>query len=185
MNGREAFRLFMLIVLMVIIQYTVGLDLRIAGAHPDLMLLMPIAAGVVGGPEIGAATGFAAGIATDLLLPTPFGLSALVYSLVGFSVGYVMDAGGSRREGFWWLTPLIALAASAVAVMLYAVLGAVLGQDEMVKVDLAAVVTVVAVINAVLSPVACRMVGWALDSPVGNRRRSRRRLMARRLDSVR
>ena len=112
MNGREAFRLFMLIVLMVIIQYTVGLDLRIAGAHPDLMLLMPIAAGVVGGPEIGAATGFAAGIATDLLLPTPFGLSALVYSLVGFSVGYVMDAGGSRREGFWWLTPLIALAAS-------------------------------------------------------------------------
>jgi len=185
MNGREVFRLFMLIVLVLIIQYTVGLDLRIAGAHPDLMLLLPIAAGVVGGPEIGAATGFAAGIATDLLLPTPFGLSALVYSMVGFAVGYVMDAGASRREGFWWLTPLIALAASGAAVMLYAVLGAVLGQEQMVKVDLAAVVTVVAVVNAVLSPLACRMMGWALDRPVGSRRRSRRRLMARRLDSVR
>lgn len=185
MTAREVGRLFMVVVLALVIQYTLGVDIRIAGAHPDLMLLLPIAAGLVGGPEIGAGVGFVAGIATDLLLPTPFGLSALVYCMVGFAVGYVMDAGGTRRDGFWWLTPLVALAASGVAVMLEAVLGAVLGQGDMVKVDLAAVVVVVAAFNAVLAPLAVRLVAWALDRPVSERKRARQRLMQRRIEPVR
>lgn len=185
MTSREALRLFLVVVLFLVVQYTVGLDLVIAGAHPDLMVLLPIAAGIVAGPELGAGVGFAAGLATDLFLPTPFGLSALVYCLVGFAVGYVMSAGSARREINRWLTPLVALAASAVAVLGEALLGAVLGQGQMVQVDLAAVVAVVAVVNAVLAPLTCRVVGWSLDRSAPGTRRSRPRLMARRLRSAR
>lgn len=185
LSGRELLRLFLIVVLVLVVQDTIALDLRIAGAHPELMLLLPIAAGIVGGPEFGAGMGFVAGMAIDLLLPTPFGLSALVYCLVGFGVGSVMTMGSDvRRETLWWLTPLVALAGTAIGVMLYAVLGAVLGQSQMAQVDLAAVVTVAAVVNAILSPVATRLVAWGLGRPLSVRRR-RGRLMDRSLGSVR
>jgi rod shape-determining protein MreD len=184
-TARELLRLFLVVVLVLVVQYTFALDVRIGGAHPDLMLLLPIAAGVVGGPEAGAGVGFVAGMATDLFLPTPFGLSALVYCIIGFAVGSVMAVStDTRRDGLWWLAPVVALAASAAGVMLYAVLGAVLGQPQMVQVNLATVVSVVAVVNAVLSPVAARLVAWGFDRPV-NRRRRRRRLMSRSLGAVR
>jgi rod shape-determining protein MreD len=184
MTARELLRLFLVVMLVLVIQFTVGLDLRIAGAHPDLMLLLPIAAGTIAGPEMGAGMGFVAGMAADLLLPTPFGLSALVYCVVGFAVGYVMDTGTTRGSSFWWLTPLVALAASSAGVMLYAMLGAVLGQSGFTKVDLPAVVSVVAIVNAVLAPLAYRLVAWGFDRPVTGRR-SRRRLMSRSLGGVR
>ena len=57
-----------------LVQSTVGLDITVAGAHPDIMLLLPVAAGMAAGPEEGAVVGFVAGMAADLLLPTPFGL---------------------------------------------------------------------------------------------------------------
>ena len=47
------------------------------GAHGDLLLLVPIAAGLTVGPERGAIAGFVAGLAVDLLVTTPFGLTAL------------------------------------------------------------------------------------------------------------
>jgi rod shape-determining protein MreD len=158
-TGRGVLRTVLVVLLVLLVQSTVGIDVRIAGVHPDLMLLLPIAAGMAAGPEEGAVMGFVAGMAADLLLPTPFGLSALVGCLIGFGVGY--GTGSITRE-IWWLPAVVALAASAVAVMLYAVLGAVLGQDQFLDVDLVAVVTVVAVCNAVLAGPAVRLVGWAL-----------------------
>lgn len=184
MSGRHVLRLFLVLVLVLIVQTTIALDLHIAGAHPDLMLLLPIAAGVVGGAELGAGLGFVAGFVADLFLPTPFGLSALTFTIVGFAVGYVVHSPSENRNAPALLVPLVALAASAAGVMLYAVLGAILGQPQMLKVDLAAVVTVVAVVNALLVVPATRLVGWAVDQPT-HRRRSRGRLMDRQLREVR
>ncbi len=168
MTGRQVFRGLVVVVLTLLVQTTLGLDLRIFGAHPDLMVLLPIAAGLAAGPEEGAAVGFAAGIAADLFLPTPFGLSALVYCVVGFGVGYSTRA---VDRTIWFLAPGVALAASAVAVMLYAVLGAVLGQESMLDTDLGAIVAVVAIVNAVLAPVAVRLMRWALGTAEGSRSR--------------
>ncbi len=159
MTGRSLLKLLLVVFVTLLIQSTIGVDVSIFGAHPDLMLLLPIAAGIAGDAEEGAVMGFVAGIAADLLLPTPFGLSALVGCLVGFAVG--ASTGAVTRE-VWWFPPLVALAASAVAVMLYAVIGAVLGQEQFLRVDLAAVVAVVAVVNAILAAPAVRLVGWAL-----------------------
>ncbi len=162
MSGRAVFRGLLVIAFALLVQMTVVLDVRVAGASPNVMFLLPIAAGVVAGPVEGAAVGFAAGIAADLLTPTPLGLSALVGTLVGFGVGAMS---GSLVREVRGLPTLVALGASAVAVMLYAVLGAVLGESQFLHVDLAAVVTVVAVANALLTGPTVRLMRWALTPP--------------------
>jgi rod shape-determining protein MreD len=161
----------MLVVLVgvLLVQSTIGLDLRIVGAHPELVWILPVAAGLVGGPEAGALVGFVAGLANDLLLPTPFGLSALVGCLLGFGVGRLV---ASMSDPGPWVAVVTAVAGSVGAVMLYAVLGAVLGQEQMLRVDLAAVVAVVAVTNAVLALPARRVIGWAIGAAPLRRGRS-------------
>ncbi len=166
MSLRGLLRTVLVVVLALLVQSTAVLDLRVAGAHPDLMILLPIAAGIVAGPGEGAIMGFVAGIAADFLLPTPFGLSALVGCLIGYGVGYVT---GSIAREVWWFPTLVALAASAVWVMLYAVLGAVLGQSQFLHVNLAAVLVVVAVCNGVLATPAVRLVAWCFDGYPGDR----------------
>jgi rod shape-determining protein MreD len=163
-TARGALRGVLVVVVTLVVQETLVLDLTVHGVHPDVMVLLPVATGIVAGPEEGAVMGFVAGIAADLLLPTPFGLSALVGCLVGFGVGAV--TGAITRE-VWWLPAVVALGASAIWVMLYAVLGAVLGQGQFVQVDLVAVVLVVAVVNAVLVAPAVRVMTWVLSSPSG------------------
>ena len=144
------------------VQQTLMLDLRVGGVHPDIMVLLPIVAGLVGGPARGASMGFGAGLVADLFLPTPFGLSALVGCLIGFAVG--RDHPGPGPHGRGGCPPLVALGASAVYEVIYAVLGSVLGQPQMLHVDLTRIVVVVSVVNAVLALPALRLVGWALPA---------------------
>jgi rod shape-determining protein MreD len=156
---REAARVTLVVALFVTVQETVMLDLRVGGIHPDIMILLPIVAGLVGGPGSGASMGFGAGLVADLFLPTPFGLSALVGCLIGFAVGVTTLA---LDRTAWWLAPTVALGGSAVYEVLYALLGSVLGQPQMLHVDLTQIVVVVSLVNAVLALPALRLVSWAL-----------------------
>jgi hypothetical protein len=52
--------------------------------------------------------------------------------------------------------------------MLYAVIGAVLGQEQFLRVNLAGIVAVVAIVNAILAAPAVRMVGWVLGPASGD-----------------
>lgn len=167
MTGRLVLRTLVVVAALLLVQFTVGLDLRVAGAHAELMWLLPVAAGLAAGPRVGAVVGFVAGIAVDLLLPTPFGLSALVGCLLGAGVGRVT---ATMDVDEWWVAPLVAAIGSAGAVLCYAVLGAVLGQGQMLRVDLGAVVGVVAVVNALVARPAGRLVGWALGATPRRRR---------------
>ena len=144
----DAARVTLVVLLFVIVQQTLMLDLRIGGVHPDIMVLLPIVAGIVGGPSRGATMGFGAGLVADLFLPTPFGLSALVGCLIGFAVGVATLA---LDRTALWLPPVAALGASALYEVIYAVLGSVLGQPQMLHVDLVRIVVVVSVTNAVLA----------------------------------
>jgi rod shape-determining protein MreD len=151
-------RLVLVVIAVLLVQLTVGLDVRIAGAHPDFMLCLPLVAGLIGGPRLGAVVGFSAGLAMDLFLPTPFGLNALVGCLAGFSAGRV--SGYEAEHGTWIMTPVVALVWSAAATMLYAVLGAILGQPQMLKVNLGVVVAVVALWNALASLPLRGLMSW-------------------------
>ena len=161
MTTRAVTRVGLVILLFVLVQQTLILDLRIGGIHPDIMILLPIVAGVVGGPSRGASMGFVAGVVADLFLPTPFGLSALVGTLIGFAVGAATLA--LDRSSFW-LPVVAALAGSALYEVIYAVLGSVLGQPQMLHADLLRIVAVVSIANGVLAIPALRLVTWALPA---------------------
>jgi cell shape-determining protein MreD len=96
----------------------------------------------------------------DLFLPTPLGLSALVFTLVGYGVG-VANTGVLRSA--WYIPVLTAGGASVAGVTLYAVIGSVLG-ERMVDGHLVTIAVVVGLSNAVLAPVAVKFVDWSLGS---------------------
>jgi len=159
MTARSFVRLALVIFLVLMVQQTVMLALRVGGAHPDLLWLLPITAALIDGPETGAIVGFWSGLAFDLVLPTPFGLSALVGCLLGFATGTLTAAVDPRAA---WLKPVAALTGSVAADMLFAVLGAILGQQQMVQVDFLSIFLVVAVsLKKNVLPVS-RLMRWAL-----------------------
>jgi len=159
MTARSFVRLALVIFLVLMVQQTVMLALRVGGAHPDLLWLLPITAALIDGPETGAIVGFWSGLAFDLVLPTPFGLSALVGCLLGFATGTLTAAVDPRAA---WLKPVAALTGSVAADMLFAVLGAILGQQQMVQVDFLSIFLVVAVSSVVLVLPVSRLMRWAL-----------------------
>lgn len=144
------------------LQRSLVLDLQLGRLYPDLLLLVAIGVAVVGGSEAGAVAGFAAGLLADLFTQTPFGLSALTFALVAFGVGALQS--GLIRSA-WWITPVTAAVASAAAVALFALLGAVIGQTHFLRADVGLVALGVAAVNAALSIPVARLVHWAL--PVG------------------
>jgi rod shape-determining protein MreD len=154
-NMRPA-RLALVTIVALTIQYSWMSDLRLFGVTGDLLLLLTIAGGMVGGPERGAILGFIVGMAFDALLYTPFGLSALVYLLVGFATGSVHD--GVIRSA-WWIAPAVTLATSALGTILYVIIGQLLGQSFRTP-DLFRIVVVTALLNAALSHVALRVLRW-------------------------
>ena len=149
----------LVVLFMLTIQTSWLSGLRNAGVHSDAMLLLPIAAGIVGGAESGALVGFLAGLAADIFLLTPFGLSALVYCLVGFGVGAVQ---GNVIRAAWWISPLTAVAASAGGVVLYGLVGAVVGQTQLLHANLPVIAGWVAFINGILAIPVVRLMQWAL-----------------------
>lgn len=159
MTARSVLRVALVILIVLMVQQTVMIALRVGGAHPDLLWLLPITAALADGPETGAIVGFWAGIAFDLVLPTPFGLSALVGTILGYSVGALTTAVDPRAT---WLKPVAALAGSVAADMLFAVLGAILGQEQMVQIDFVALFLVVGLSSVVLVLPVSRLMRWAL-----------------------
>ena len=97
-------RLFLVVVMLVVIQTTVFPHLRVFGAMPDLLLLATIAVAYEDGPDTGAIFGFFSGLAIDLFLETPLGVSALTFAIIGYLVG-VFQGGMLRPSG--WVAPVL------------------------------------------------------------------------------
>lgn len=147
------------IVLVVLVQVSLLDLITIGGAHPDGVLVLAAAAGYWAGGERGAWFGFAAGLGADLVLPTPFGLTALVGSLVGWATG-VATAGLVRSS--WWLGPLAVAAGTAAGLVATAVVGTILGQRGLIGAYLPAALVVAVPAAAVLAVPELWMVRWAL-----------------------
>ena len=147
----------LVLVLALTLQAAFVTELHIFGAHGEVLLLVPIVAGLTAGPERGATAGFVAGIAVDLLVQTPFGLTALTYCLVGYAVG-AFQAGVLRAS--WWLPLLAAVAGSAVGTVLFALTVTVVGEVSAVNDDLPRIVAAVVVCNVVLIGPALRVARW-------------------------
>ena len=160
MSSDPRLRMPLMLLTALLVQTTVLSRMRFWDVMPDFMLLVAVAGGITAGPTRGAALGFTSGMLIDLFLPTPLGLSALVFTLVGYGVG-VANTGVLRSA--WYIPVLTAGAASVAGVALYAVVGSVLG-ERMINGHLVTILLVVGVCNAVLAPVGVKLVDWSLGS---------------------
>jgi rod shape-determining protein MreD len=139
-------------------------SVHIDQVRPDAMLLLTIVGALVAGPERGAILGFAAGALVDLTLQTPFGLSALVLCLVGFAVGQLHSA---ILRSSWWIPPLAAAVGSVFGVGLFVLIGALVGESELLRpglVHLGIVAGLVALMNCILAAPVYSMARWAFKS---------------------
>ena len=153
---RPAFVIFVLVTL----QTSVLADLDFFGAKGDIMLLLPIAAGINGGRDRGALVGFLTGLTLDLVVHgTPTGFFALGYTLVGYIVG--MAQAGVLRAA-WWIPVVTAFAGSVLGVVTLAVVGKFLGLEHLFDRHLLTICVVVPVINAALVLPMLRVVRWSM-----------------------
>lgn len=163
-----ATRISLLLVLALTVQIAVASRIEVFGVQGDLMLLVAVAAGLAAGPDRGAIVGFAAGITFDLLLQSPFGLSALTYALVAYVAGSLQD---SVLRAAWWIPVATAAAASALGVILYGVFGTVVGED-LLDLPLLRIALVAGLLNALVAPALLPIVRWAITPSGGMRPRT-------------
>lgn len=162
-----AARLTLVVLVTLVLQVVVISPLAIADGRGNVVLLLAIADALETDAERGAIAGFASGLAFDMLLDTPMGLSALTGALVGWAVGTAKDS--VLRDAAVIQLGLVAVA-SALGTLLYAGVAVVFG----VTVDLGglpAIVAVIAVVNVVLS----KPMRWALRWAYGPESRARDR----------
>ena len=160
--ARRIVRLPPFLLAAVVLHTAVLPQLRPFHVGADGLLLVAVCAGVAGGARTGAWVGFGTGLLADCFLATPFGLSALANGLVGWAVGSL--AGRLLRPGFWVL-PSTVFGASAGGVVLFAALGALLGEDGLVTGRLLGVALMVGLLNALLGPAVLAATRWAVGSP--------------------
>ena len=159
MNQTIAVRLPPVLLVAVLLHTAVFPNLRLFGVAADIMLLLPIAAGIAAGPERGALVGFVSGLLADCFLQTPFGLSALTGCLIGWCVGSFQTGVLHTAR---WIPMLTAFVATALGILTFALVGAVLGEDQLLSDRLFTVVLVASSLNALLSPLAVPVMRWAV-----------------------
>lgn len=115
-----------LLIVAVALQSTVLVRMTILGVVPQLILLVTVSLAYTDGARVGLVAGFFGGLFQDLLLAGSIaGLTALVYTLICYTVGVFRQY--APAESVW--APVLTVAiASAVAELGYAALAVLLGQ---------------------------------------------------------
>ena len=158
-------RVATVVALVVLFQVTLVSQLRIGKVSPDIALLLAVATGVANGPDRGAIVGFAVGISYDIFLDTPFGLSALISTLVAYAAGSVQVPLATHPQ--WWRAMSVAVA-SATGVLLWLAAQVMLDLDQLRGYSLLRIALVVAAVNALATPLALRVATW-MFKPLASR----------------
>lgn len=141
------------------VQRTALTELTPFGVVLQIVLALAAAAGAGSGPERGAIAGFALGTMYDLGVGTPLGLTALVYSLAGFTAGYALTLTPSPP---WWLSSLFTGIGAAVGETAVPIGKTLIGQDGWVDRRLFTIVPVVAVAALLMSPALVPLGRWCM-----------------------
>ncbi|MHB9861730.1 rod shape-determining protein MreD [Streptomyces sp. YIM S03343] len=141
-----------LVVVALVVQVSVLARLHLPGAVPDLLLLTVLALAMVYGHVGGALVGFGAGLLADLAPPADHaaGRYALVLCVVGYLAGLVKPETGQLKSA---TAPMIVVvAAAAGSTLLYAGVGALVGDTAARHVGLAGLLFSAALYDLLLAP---------------------------------
>jgi rod shape-determining protein MreD len=133
-----------------LLQSTVFWNLKLLGVRPELMYLITIVIAILEGPNEGAVTGFAAGLAQDFLLNQPKGITALTLTLLGYAAGLARQYIVSPSP----LLPTILVGVgTAAGIAFYQVVAFLLGQLEETFTHAVRVTLLTALYGAILTPI--------------------------------
>jgi rod shape-determining protein MreD len=82
-----ALRIALVIVLAAVVQLAFFSNLSVLGAIPDVLPVIAVSLGLLGGGVVGAVCGFALGLLVDSLMLQTLGVSSLVLLTVGYLAG--------------------------------------------------------------------------------------------------
>jgi rod shape-determining protein MreD len=141
-----------LVVVAVALQSTVLARLTLLGVIPQLVLVVVVCLAYLEGERVGLVTGFFGGLLQDLLLPQSItGLTALVYTLIGYAVGIFRQY--APTESVW--APVFAVAiATTLAEFGYAFMAVMMGQPWVSFEFTVKIVGLVVLYNTLLTPFA-------------------------------
>ncbi|MFK4150006.1 rod shape-determining protein MreD [Streptomyces sp. NPDC004065] len=141
-----------LVVVALVVQVSVLSRLHLPGAVPDLLLLTVLGLAMVYGHVGGALVGFGAGLLADLAPPADHaaGRYALVLCVIGYLAGLIKPETGQVRSA---TGPMAVVVAAAVgSTLLYAGVGALVGDTAARHVGLPGLLLSAAVYDLLLAP---------------------------------
>ncbi len=157
MLWRQAVLIVGLLLGAVVVELTLLSRLGLPGATPDLLVVTIVAIALALGPTRGAVAGFVGGVLIDLAPPadTPIGVNSLVYLVIGYITGFIIDP---RDRTVPILMGVVGLSAGA-ATLAVAAFDAVVGDRvEWGQVPLLALTS--ALYAVALAPLVVPGVGW-------------------------
>lgn len=137
----------------------------LAGTKPALLLLVTIAVAVGEGTAPGSVTGFVAGLATDLVTPRAVGITALVYTVIGYGTGRIRAQISAPTV---WLPVAMVFGGTLLGQLAYAGVSALFGVVVAPAATIARHAALSAAYNALLTPFLfplVRMLGRRLRPP--------------------
>ncbi|MFF9150688.1 rod shape-determining protein MreD [Streptomyces sp. NPDC014846] len=149
-----------LIVVALVIQVSVLARLHLPGAVPDLLLLTVLGLAMVYGHVGGALVGFGAGLLADLAPPADHaaGRYALVLCVIGYLAGLVKPESGRLKSA---TGPMAVVVAAAVgSTLLYAGVGALVGDTAARHVGLTGLLISAALYDLLLAPFVVPGIMW-------------------------
>jgi rod shape-determining protein MreD len=148
----------------VLIQIAVLGQFRIFGVVPDIVPVLVVSIGLLGGATVGATTGFVAGFLIDLTLLQTMGVSSLLLTIGGYFAGRL-------RELHDPVNPLTSSAVGASANIFFSVGFAILqfslGQPAPEAVAMLWQVVMSGLFGALLAPPIFRVARWAMLPAIG------------------
>ncbi|MGW7405679.1 rod shape-determining protein MreD [Streptomyces sp. NPDC054833] len=141
-----------LVVVALVVQVSVLSRLHLPGAVPDILLLTVLGLAMVYGHVGGALVGFGAGLLADLAPPADHaaGRYALVLCVIGYGAGLIKPENGRLKSA---TGPMVVVVAAAIgSTMLYAGVGALVGDTAARHVGLGSLLLTAAVYDLLLAP---------------------------------
>ncbi|MFF6985864.1 rod shape-determining protein MreD [Streptomyces sp. NPDC010273] len=141
-----------LVVVALVIQVSVLARLHLPGAVPDLLLLTVLGLAMVYGHVTGALIGFGAGLLADLAPPADHaaGRYALVLCVIGYLAGLAKPENGRLKSA---TGPMAVVVAAAIgATLLYAGVGALVGDTAARHVGLVSLLFTASLYDLLLAP---------------------------------
>lgn len=143
-----------------LVQAVVVNRLPLPGSGPDLPVLIVVAFALGSGPSYGVVLGFLTGLAADVLPPADhtLGRLALAYAVVGYLAGLVEDV----EERSVLTTVAVVAVASGAAVVLYAGVGGLVGDQRITAGTVAHSLVSTVIYDVVLAPFVVPLIAVAV-----------------------